>query len=153
AREEAAGEGEVGDDLYAAVVGEGNDVLLDLAAEDAVVVLGADVVLGAKRPGRVDVVHHVPGLVVGSADLTDFAGLYQVVHRTEDFILMDVEVGLMELPEVDVVGLELAQAVVAALMDVIPGPHVAHAAEVVLGGDDPLIAAALEAGAYVLLRV
>ena len=82
----------------------------------------------------------LPGRIVGAADVTHLALSHQAVERFERFVLRSIGVGRVSLVEIDVIGLQAAQAVLGGFQDVLAGqPFVigsvadAHAA---LGGQD-----------------
>src|SRR6266516_5508977 len=110
AGEEAVGEGEVGQQADAIALAGGDDVVLGVALEEAVVVLGGDVagaVFGAGDPVGFD---DLPAGVVGGAGVADLALGDEVVEGGEGLLDGGVPVGLVLLVEVDVVGLEAAEA-------------------------------------------
>ena len=99
--------------------------------------------------------HQVPAGEVRAADVADLAGAHQVVQRAEHFLDRRRRVEGVQLIEVDVVGAQPPQApldgadqVVARGADVVrPGAD----AEGRLGGDDDLVAPALDRLAQDLL--
>jgi hypothetical protein len=92
---------------------------------------------------------------IRAADLPDLASLDQAVHRAERVGDRHIRIGLMQLIEIDVVGAESAQAVVAGLPDVLrprPCALVVHR-HAELRGDDRPIAAVGECAAEEFLAL
>ena len=72
----------------------------------------------APPPGGLVGLHHVPAGEVRAADVQHLALGDQQVHRLPDLVPRGVTVDVVHLVEVDVVGLQAPQAVVARLTDV-----------------------------------
>src|SRR3954451_478831 len=80
--------------------------------------------------------------------IADLAGMHQVAERSEGLLDVGVDLGPVHLVEVDPVGLEPAQAVLDLTDDPAPGVaetvHVVAHPAVELGGEDDVVATALE---------
>jgi hypothetical protein len=132
---------------------------LDLALEQAVPVLRADERGQVAGPGGPVGVGDLPTGEVGVAQVAHLARADQVVEGGQRLLDRGGRVGLVQLVEVEVVGLEPAQRGLDRAHDVPPG---AAGAEVVavdplhvhaeLGGQHDVVAPALEGGAEQLLR-
>ena len=67
------------------------------------------------------VVGHLPGIMIGAADVAGFAGFDEVVEGHDGFIDGGIGVGVMQLEEIDAVGLQAAEAAVEGVEDVDAG--------------------------------
>ena len=128
---------------------------LVVAADQRIVGLVGDVAGQAVLLRDGQRLHQVPAREVRAADVADLAGPHQVVERAQHLLDRRHGVEAVELVEVDVVGAEPAQArldrpdqVVARRADVVGA---GAEAEGPLGGDDHLVAAALDRLAQDLL--
>src|SRR5581483_1285468 len=155
AGEEAAREREVGEHPDAEPFAGGEDLVLDPALDERVVVLRRDEAgEAALARGRVRLLDLGGGEVRG-ADVAHLAFLHELVQRTERLLDRRPLVGLVHLVDVDHVGTEPSQRALGRPTDVFPRaaplfwPLVHRLAE--LRRDDDPVASALERAADVLL--
>ena len=121
-----------------------HQLVLGLAGLERVVDLLADEAREAHAVGHRERLHDVPAGVIRAADVADLAGTDEVVERGQRLLERRLAVPLMELVEVDPVGLEPLEArlaggdqVMARIAAVVrPGAH----REAGLGGDQHVAA-------------
>ena len=124
---------------------EADHLALFFAIEQVVVVLHGDEARPAVEVGEIERLGELPGVHGRGADVADLAGLHHIVERFEGFFDRGFVVPAMDLVEVDVVGLQAAEALVEFVEDGFAREaaavgFVAHHA-VDLGGDDDGFAA------------
>ena len=127
------------------------------ALEQAVLVLGADEGRQVLRLGDPLGLGDLPAGVVAAADVAHLAGAHHVVQRAQRLFDRRAVVGQVHLVEVDVVGVEAAQAGVERVHEVLargaaPVRAFAHGAGG-LRGDDDVAAVGLEVRRQELLRL
>ena len=145
AGEAAAGQRAPGNDADAFGLAEAHHLALFFAIEQVVVVLHGDEARPAVQVGEIERLGELPGVHGRRADVAHLAGLDHVVQRFERLFDGRFVVPAVNLVEVDVVGLEAAQALVELEEDRFAREAaavglVAHDA-VDLGGDDDGFAA------------
>ena len=133
----------------------GRELAFGGPVDEVVLHLGGDGRVQAPVVGDPQGLGDLPGGMVGQADVADLALPDEVVVRREGLLQRRVRVGVVGVVEVDVVGLQAAQARLdltddvaarqAAVVDVGPDDPVG------LGGDHHLVAAAAEGAAEDLL--
>src|SRR5260370_678974 len=120
AAEEPARQREIGQEAEAVGFYRRQQLALDVAGDEAVLVLAGDEgVEGAvaRGPGRLD---HLPRCVVGAADVAHLALAHEVVERAQRLLDRRQRVRAMHLVEVDPIGLEALQAPLHSAHDVAP---------------------------------
>ena len=152
AGEQAAGEGHVGNDADAELLGGGQDFELGVAAEEAVHALLGDDADVAALPGGGLVLGEAPAGEVAGADVEDVALELEPLERAPELFGGDVAVDVVDLVEVDAVGLQAAQRLGYVHADLVVGDAallvgagLVHAA-VDLGGEHDLVAAVTALG-------
>jgi len=155
AGQQATGQGVVGNHRQPFLGAERQQVALEAAEQQVVARLHRGE--GGQVPGLAapEGARHLGGRPVGDADVAGLARLRHPVERLQRFVQGRVGVVGVELVEVDVVGAQPAQRGLDRVEDVparhalVPGlrPHPADA----LGGDDEVVAAALQPAAQDLL--
>ena len=123
---------------------EAHHLALFFAVEEVVVVLHGDEAGPAVEVGEIEGLGELPGVHGRGADVAGFAGFHDIVEGFEGFFDGGFVVPAMDLVEVDVVGLEAAEALVDFEEDRFAGEAaavgvVAHEA-VDLGGEDDVFA-------------
>ena len=140
AGEQAAGEGAPDEEAGLFGFEERDYVALEVAAGDGVVGLQGVEAGEVFEFGDAEGFGDLPGEPIGDADVTDFALLDESIEGAEGLFDGGDEVVAVDLVEVDVVGLEAAEAGVDGVHDVTTGgAYVVFAgagASVDLGGDD-----------------
>ena len=148
AGEEAAGEGAPDEEAGLFGFEEGDDVALEVAAGDGVVGLEGVEAGEVFELGDAEGFGDLPGEPVGDADVADFALLDEGVEGAEGLFDGGDGVVAVDLVEVDVVGLEAAEAGFDGVHDVSAGGSDVVAAgagaAVDLGGDDDVFAGDVE---------
>ena len=120
ARQQARGQREERQEAQAEVVAGRQHLAFHVALQQRIEVLGRD---EAGLAGRAPVgVGDLPAAVVGVAEVADLALGDQVVQRPQGLVYRGVGVRLMVLVEVDVVGVQAAQAVFDRLQNPLARP-------------------------------
>ena len=91
------------------------------AVQEVVGALDGDEGFGVELLGDGVLVGHLPGVVVGAADVAGFSGFDEMVEGGDGFVDGGVGVGVVEEVEVDVVGLEAFEGAVDGVEDVDAG--------------------------------
>ncbi len=106
-------------DTDAKVAAGGKQFAVDLALQQAVLILRRNV--GRKTAGARDSqsLGQLPGGEVAASEVTDFAGVHQVGERLERLLLRRVGVGRVQLIEVDVIRVQAPETVLGG------GHHIA----------------------------
>ncbi len=120
AGQQPVGQREVGQHPHAVLVAGRHDVGLHVTLEQAVVVLSADERRATGRRGDVCGPGDLPAGEVAVAEVADLSLQHQLVQRGEGLLDGCHRVGRMQLIEVDVVGLQPAQARLDGPPDVEP---------------------------------
>ena len=110
AGEHAAGEWRIGHDAEAEIVARGQVFDFDLAVEGVVERLAGNGTVDAGLVAQRADFGDAPGAVVGDAEITDFAGAYQVGQRVDGLGEWRGVVFLVQVQQVDRFGAEAAQA-------------------------------------------
>ena len=149
AGEKPAGQRKVRQDRKPEFEGGRNHLGFDGAVHEAVFILGGDVAAGAGGAGNPLAGGDLPAGEVRVADVTDLASGHEVVEGAEGFVKGRARVGKVNLVEVEMVGVEAAEAGFDGLHDVAAGG--AFHVDVVVGhgaaelaGDDGFVAMSLE---------
>ena len=157
-RQHAAGERVVGDDADAVRAAERQHLVLDHPKQQVVARLDAVEAGEAVRVAGPEGVTQLPGREVGAADVAHLARLDQCVQGAQRLLNGRVRVGRVDLVQVNVVGLQAAQAVLAGAQDVLAREallvrRLAHGAPALGRQHDPFARPALgQPAAHDLLR-
>src|SRR5262249_34420828 len=115
ARQHAAGERAVRDQAHAEGAAGGDHLELDHARAQAVQALLAPQAEEPALRGDAVRLRNVPAGEVAAADVDHLALAHQLLHRLPDFVPRRAAIDVMHLVEVDAVGLEAAQALLAGV--------------------------------------
>ena len=107
-----------GHDAGSLVERKRHDLALDVTRDERVIDLLADVARQVVPLGGRNRLHHVPGGVVRAPDVSDFALPHQIVERPHRLLERDEHVRLVADVEIEVVGLQPAEAGFASFNDV-----------------------------------
>src|SRR5215218_4760341 len=118
--EQTTGQGAPHEDGAFLVYGERHQLVLGLPGLQRVVDLLADVALQPEPLGDAQSLHHLPAGVVGRSHVAYLAALDECVERFQSLLQRGEAVPLMDLVEVDIVGAESPQALLALADYVVP---------------------------------